>query len=91
LPQEEILETMLRFGFDRRFNDDLLDLWVDGFSFPPSCFNPSCFRLVSSAFNHHCGGSPTNIRLSQEKRVARNFGLTGFSLQQGGSERYAKK
>jgi len=46
---------------------------------------------VSSAFNHHCGGSPTNIRLSQEKRVARNFGLTGFSLQQGGSERYAKK
>ena len=73
------MEAMLRFGFARRFNDDLLDLWVHAFLFPPS-FIPSLFSFVSFGFNHY-GGSPNNIRLYQEERVARNFGLTGFSLQ----------
>src|SRR4030042_1095364 len=66
---------MLRFGFARRFNDDLLDLWVHAFPFPPS-FIPSLLSFVSFGSNHY-GDSPNNIRLSQEKRVARHFGLTG--------------
>jgi hypothetical protein len=43
-------------------------------------FLPFASALVGLAF-HHYGGSPNNIRLYQEERVARNFGLTGFSLQ----------
>lgn len=73
------MEAMLRFGFARRFNDDLLDLWVHAFPFPPS-FIPCLFSFVSSGSNHY-GDSPNNIRLYQEERVERDFGLTGLYLQ----------
>lgn len=70
---------MLRFGFARRFNGHLLELWVDAFPFPPS-FTPSVFSLVSFAFNDY-GDSPNNIRFYQEERVDGDFGLTGFCLR----------
>ena len=76
MPYEEILETMLRFGFARRFNDDLFDAG----DFLVVGFPPFCSSLVDVVFNHY-RGSPNNIRLYQEERVVRIPGLDGFCLK----------
>jgi hypothetical protein len=62
LPQEKILDSMFHFKPSARF------------------FCESIMGLVSWSLNlpfHRWGDYPTNICLSQEKRVARSIGLTG--------------
>ena len=83
MPYEEILETVLRFGFARRFNDDFFaagDFLDAGDCWAAESWLSRWSLVVDVGFNHH-GGSPNNIRLYQEERLVRISGLAGFCLK----------